>query len=157
MPRLQNNPHVKQISGFILELTAKLFFNFPYKLFQFPNKGLSNNEFSNENSEERNQRFSIEIKEFKKFVEIVKGNKVKDPKTKAPKKVLSETNRATSILRDMLSQGFDFIYKNHSITLTDYVVKPPSLHFIGQEDPVVYGLEFNHFYDPVIVVQPKGH
>lgn len=31
-------------------------------------------------------------------------------KTKAPKKVLSENNRATSILRDMLSQGFDFIY-----------------------------------------------
>lgn len=32
------------------------------------------------------------------------------PRSKAPKKVLSEHNRATSILRDMLSMGFDAIY-----------------------------------------------
>lgn len=32
------------------------------------------------------------------------------PKSKSPKKVLSEHNRATSILRDMLSMGFDAIY-----------------------------------------------
>lgn len=32
------------------------------------------------------------------------------PRSKAPKKVLSEHNRATSILRDMLSMGFDAIH-----------------------------------------------
>ena len=31
-------------------------------------------------------------------------------RSRAPVKVLSENNRATSILRDMLSQGFDAIY-----------------------------------------------
>lgn len=40
-------------------------------------------------------------------------------KGKAPMKVLSETNRTTSILRDMLSQGFDAIYTDDKQAYND--------------------------------------